>query len=190
LSTTDPDRPGDRPAPAEPTERGSPADPDAPEVLPEEPVTLLEVGRIAKPHGLAGQVVVDLVTNRTERLDPGTVLTTSSGLQLLVEASQPFLKRWIVNFSGVTDRRGAERLRGQSLLAEPVDDPDALWVHELVGSDVEDKDGRSLGKVVAILANPASDLLELEGGGLIPLVFVVDQGAGRVVVDIPEGLIE
>jgi 16S rRNA processing protein RimM len=190
LSTTDPDRPGGRPAPAEPTERDSPLEQDAPGILPERPATLLEVGRIAKPHGLAGQVVVDLVTNRTERLDPGTVLTTSSGLDLLVEASQPFVKRWIVTFSGVTDRRGAERLRGQSLLAEPVDDPDALWVHELVGSDVEDQDGRPLGKVVAILANPASDLLELEGGGLIPLVFVVDHSAGRVVVDIPEGLIE
>ena len=51
-----------------------------------------------------------------------------------------------------------------------------------------DQDGRYLGKVVALVANPASDLLELEGGGLIPLVFVVERSAGRIVVDIPEGL--
>jgi len=151
---------------------------------------LLEIGRIAKPHGLGGQVVVDLVTNRTERLDPGTVLTTSSGFELVVEASQPFVKRWIVTFSGVADRQAAERLRGLTLSAEPVDDPDALWVDELVGSSVEDQHGRPLGKVVAILANPASDLLELEGGGLVPLVFLVEHKAQRVVVDIPEGLIE
>ena len=151
---------------------------------------LLEVGRIAKPHGLGGQVVVDLVTNRTERLDPGTVLTTSSGFELVVEASQPFVKRWIVTFSGVADREAAERLRGLRLLAEPVEDPDALWVDELVGSSVEDQNGRPLGKVVAMIANPASDLLELEGGGLVPLVFLVEHKAQRVVVDIPEGLIE
>jgi 16S rRNA processing protein RimM len=151
---------------------------------------LLEVGRIAKPHGLAGQVVVDLVTNRTERLDPGTVLTTSSGFELVVEASQPFVKRWIVTFRGVADRKASERLRGLGLLAEPVEDPDALWVDELVGSIAIDLDGRQLGEVVAILANPASDLLELEDGGLIPLVFLVEHSSGRVVVDIPEGLLE
>jgi 16S rRNA processing protein RimM len=151
---------------------------------------LLEVGRISKPHGLKGEVVVDLVTNRTDRLDPGTVLTTSTGFQLVVESSQPFVKRWIVSFQGVGDREAAERLRGKILLAEPVEDPDALWVDELVGSVAEDQNGRVLGKVVAILANPASDLLELEGGGLVPLVFLVEHGSKRVVVDIPDGLIE
>ena len=135
-------------------------------------------------------MVVDLVTNRTERLDPGTVLATSLGHELVVEASQPFVKRWIVTFAGVADRHAAERLRGTRLLAEPVDDPDALWVDELVGSSAEDQHGRPLGKVVAILANPASDLLELEGGGLVPLVFVVEHKARKVVVDIPDGLIE
>src|ERR1700689_2600479 len=118
-----------------------PADPRDPDLERDEETKrapLLEVGRIAKPHGLAGQVVVDLVTNRTERLDPGTVLNTTSGLELVVEASQPFVKRWIVTFAGVADREGADRLRGLRLLAEPVDDPDALWVDELVGSSAED----------------------------------------------------
>lgn len=170
-----------------------PTDPSDLEVSPDPPSTrapLLEVGRISKPHGLAGEVVVDLVTDRTERLDPGTVLTTQTGHQLVVERSQPFVKRWIVAFEGISDREAADRLRGKSLLAEPLDDPQALWVDELVGSFTEDQHGRPLGKVVAILANPASDLLELEGGGLVPLVFVVEHGSKKVVVDIPEGLIE
>ena len=170
-----------------------PEEPSEPEVSADSPSTrapLLEVGRISKPHGLAGEVVVDLVTNRTERLDPGTVLTTPTGLQLVVSRSQRFVKRWIVAFEGISDREGAERLRATRLLAEPFDDPEALWVDELVGSSTVDQDGRPLGKVVAILANPASDLLELEGGGLVPLVFVVEHRSGKVVVDIPEGLIE
>ena len=50
--------------------------------------------------------------------------------------------------------------------------------------------GRSLGHVTAVEANPASDLLVLEGGGLVPLRFVVDHGPDRVVVDVPDGLLE
>jgi 16S rRNA processing protein RimM len=148
------------------------------------------VGRIAKPHGLAGQVVVDLVTNVSDRLEAGTSLATSAGRPLLVSAARPFGRRWIVTFEGIVDRAGAERVRGWTLLAEPVEEPGAMWVDELVGSSVFDQDGRDLGTVVSLVANPASDLLELQGGGLIPLVFVVERAPGRILVDIPAGLIE
>jgi 16S rRNA processing protein RimM len=151
---------------------------------------LLEVGRIAKPHGLAGQVVVDLVTNVPQRLEPGATLSTSAGPDLLVETSRPFGRRWIVAFEGIGDRSGAERIRGWTLLAAPVEEPGAMWVDELVGDCVFDQVGRQLGIVAALVANPASDLLELEGGGLIPLVFVVDRSEGRIVVDVPAGLLE
>jgi ribosomal 30S subunit maturation factor RimM len=50
--------------------------------------------------------------------------------------------------------------------------------------------GEQLGVVTAVVANPASDLLELEGGGLIPARFVVEHGAGWAVVDVPPGLFE
>jgi len=133
---------------------------------------------------------VDLVTNVPQRLEPGATLSTSAGPDLVVEASRPFGRRWIVTFEGIGDRSGAERIRGWSLLAAPVEDPGALWVDELVGARVLDQDGRQLGTVAALVANPASDLLELEGGGLIPLVFVVDRSKGRIVVDIPAGLLE
>jgi 16S rRNA processing protein RimM len=76
------------------------------------------------------------------------------------------------------------------LEAAPLEDPDALWVHELIGSDVYDGAGTVLGRVTAVEANPASDLLVLDRGGLIPLRFVVDHGPSRVVVDIPLGLLE
>jgi 16S rRNA processing protein RimM len=154
------------------------------------PPALLEIGTIAKPHGLGGEVVVNLVTNRTERLAEGSSFSTASGRVLTVTSSRPFQKRWIVAFEDISDRTDAERLRGTALLAEPVSEPDALWVHELVGASVEDAHGTPLGTVASLVANPASDLLELDNGALVPLVFVVDQRPGRVVVDIPDGLIE
>ncbi|MBW3649460.1 MAG: ribosome maturation factor RimM [Actinobacteria bacterium] len=151
---------------------------------------LLEVGRVAKAHGLKGEVVVELVTERFERVAPGSRLTTGSGLQLEVVASTPHHHRWIVAFAGVTDRAGAEGLHGASLYAEPIQDPDTLWVHELIGCSVQDGAGRPLGNVTAVEANPASDLLVLEDGVLIPVRFVTGREAGLLTVDVPEGLLE
>ena len=143
---------------------------------------------------------MQLWTDLTERLDPGTVLTTPRG-NLTVEASRPFQDRWIVQFEGIVDRSQAERMRGVELEAEAVEVPGKLWVHQLVGATVVDLEGTALGTVQAVEANPASDLLVLEGGGLIPLRFVVEGGvveggeagaapAGTLVVDIPEGLLD
>lgn len=144
---------------------------------------------MVKPHGLRGEVVVELFTNRSERMDPGTVLS-APGRSLTIERSSPHLGRWIVTFEGVLSREDADALRGTVLSAEPLDDPDELWVHELIGAEVVGVDDRSYGAVTAVEANPASDLLVLEGGGLVPLRFVVSHGDGRIVIDPPEGLLD
>ena len=150
---------------------------------------LLEVGRVVKPHGLRGEVIVELVTNRPERLTPGERLSSPNG-ELEVEASRPHQHRWIVQFAGVSDRDGAEALRDVVLSAEPLDEPEALWVHEVVGAEVVDVGGTRLGAVVSVEANPASDLLVLDRGGLVPLRFVVDHHPGRLVIDPPAGLLD
>ena len=144
---------------------------------------------MVKPHGLRGEVVVELYTNRTERLAPGTVLTSGHG-PLEVVRSSAHHHRWIVAFAGVGDHAGAEALRDVVLTAPAIDDPDALWVHELVGAEVTDAAGVTFGTVVAVQANPASDLLVLDGGALVPLRFVVSSQPGRVVVDAPAGLFD
>ena len=151
---------------------------------------LLEVGRITKPHGLRGEVIVHLVTDRTERVAAGSVLTGDDGRSFEVLASTPHQGNWIVAFAGIEDRTGAEAVRGTVLHAESLDDPDALWVHELIGSEAVDTAGHRLGTVAAIEANPASDLLVLDTGGLVPMRFLVDRVPGRVTVDPPHGLLE
>ena len=150
---------------------------------------LLEVGRIVKPHGIRGEVIVDLVTNRTERLTAGSMLDSDQG-PLEVVRSSAHHGRWIVAFAGVADRDGAERLRGVVLRAEALDEEGTLWVHELVGVEVVGVDGTVHGRVDAVQANPASDLLVLDDGRLVPLTFVVSSSAERVVIDPPEGLME
>lgn len=149
---------------------------------------------MVKPHGLAGETVVELWTNRVERLAPGSSLEGPSGA-LCVQSARPLPagtpqgSRWLVRFEGVSTREAAEALRGVPLAAAPLDDPESLWVDELVGCAVEDPAGALLGRVVAVEANPASDLLVLAAGGLVPLRFVVDRHDDVVVVDIPAGLL-
>jgi len=152
---------------------------------------LLEVGRVAKAHGLRGEVIVALTTDVTERVAPGFVLQTASG-PLEVRSSRRHQHRWIVHFAGIETREAAEALHGRVLLAEPIEDADALWVHELIGAEVFTPDGRSWGRVEAVESNPASDLLVLASGTLVPEVFVSDPSGlpDRVVVDPPAGLME
>jgi len=150
---------------------------------------LLEVGRVGKAHGLTGEVVVALVSNRPERVVVGSTFLTDDG-ELRIEASRPFADNWLMTFAGVDSRERAEALRGTVLRGRPLEDDDAWWVHELIGSEVLDTAGVRLGTVAGVLANPASDLLELDGGALVPLRFVVERSAGRVVVEVPAGLLD
>jgi len=152
---------------------------------------LLEVGVVVKPHGVRGDVIVDLFTNRPEtRVAPGAVLVTDRG-PLEVVSSRPHQGRWIVVFAGVAGHDGAEALRGRILSAEALDEEGALWVHELIGAEVVDVAGSHHGPVLAVEANPASDLLVLSDDRLVPLTFVVERRAdGTVVIDPPAGLFE
>lgn len=120
------------------------------------------------------------------------MLSTLRG-PLRVVASRPHQHRWIVAFEGVTTREAAEALRSTALAAEPLDDDEgALWVHELIGAEVVATDGRSWGPVASVEANPASDLLVLASGTLVPVAFVVDDSGlpARVVIDPPDGLLD
>jgi len=152
---------------------------------------MLEVGRIVKAHGIRGEVIVELISNRADlRLAPGSVLSSPRG-PLEVLTSTPHQNRWIVAFAGIPDRNTAESYRNTVLSAEPIEGDDGtLWVHELIGAEVFDLEGRSYGPVEAVEANPASDLLVLSGERLVPLVFVKTRLPGRVVIDPPLGLLD
>ncbi len=150
---------------------------------------LLEVGRVGRAHGLRGDVLVHLTTDRVERLAPGSRLKAAERW-LTVTAASRSNDRWRVHFEGVDDRNAAEALGGVVLAGEPIDDPDTLWVHQLIGASVIEVSGTPRGRCVAVIENPAADLLELESGALVPASFVVAVGDGVVTIDPPEGLFE
>jgi 16S rRNA processing protein RimM len=123
--------------------------------------------------------------------------------ELTLESLRWHQGRVIAQFEGVHDRNVAEALRGVLLqvdsdsVAAP-DDPDEFHDHQLVGLSVVSVGGDVLGEVDRIDHAPSSDLIVLKkaGGGtaLIPFVSqmvpTVDLAAGRVLVDLPEGLLD
>jgi 16S rRNA processing protein RimM len=150
----------------------------------------LEVGRIIKAQGLKGQVLVDLWSDRNERLAPGSELLTERGT-LRVLASIAHQQRFIVNFEGLDTREKAEQWRGVVLSAPRLEDESVIWIDQLYDAEVYDATGVRRGVVVGVEANPASDLLVLDTGALVPLTFVTSVDANvRIDVDVPEGLFE
>lgn len=153
------------------------------------PEGLLEVGRIGRPHGVRGDVFITLTTDRVERVWPGSRLW-SSGRWLTIVSSRPQQQRWVVHLEGVDDRSAAEALTLATVSAEPLADDDALWVHELIGARVIESNGTERGVCVAVLDNPAHDILELDSGALVPITFVVSNADGVVTIDPPDGLFD
>jgi 16S rRNA processing protein RimM len=173
---------------------------------------LLVVGRILRPHGVLGEVVVDVRTDEpAERFTPGSVLVTDPGRRvapdvpasLTVETVRPHQDRLLIVFDGVYDRNIADGLRGVQLCVDSdtvpsSDDPDEFSDFELVGLAAVTSDGESLGEVVRVDHAPASDLLVLRrpdgGSALVPFVKAivpeVDVAGGRVVLTPPEGLFD
>jgi 16S rRNA processing protein RimM len=173
---------------------------------------LLVVGRILRPHGVRGEVGVEVRTDEpAERFIPGSVLVTDPGgrpapdvpAKLTIESVRPHQGRLLIVFDGVYDRDLAERLRGvllcvdSSEVTQP-DDPDEFHDHQLVGLAAVTSAGEPLGDVVRVDHAPASDLLVLRRPdgreALVPFVKAivpeVDLAAGRVVLTPPEGLFD
>lgn len=153
------------------------------------PAGLLEVGVIRRPHGVKGDTYVDLMTDREDRLAVGSRLW-ATGSWRTITMSKRLPQRWLVHFEGFDDRTAVEALTNAPLLAPPVEDPDALWVHDLLGSRVVEVDGTERGTCVGVLANPAHDILELDTRALVPVIFVVSLIDGVITIDPPDGLFD
>ena len=168
------------------------------------------VGRIGKPHGIRGEVTLDVRTDEPERrFAPGTTLRAEAPAgadrrpsRLTVARARWHQSTLLVTFEELADRNAAEAARGTVLYAtigldETPDDPEEFYDHQLVGLDVVDVDGTPLGTVKALVHGSAQDLLTVRTAdgrdALVPFVSAlvpeVDLEAGRVVVADRPGLV-
>jgi 16S rRNA processing protein RimM len=166
------------------------------------------VGRVAKAHGISGELAVDVRTDSPEtRFALGSVLTAKlrdgTSRNLTVAAARNHSGRLLVRFEEVLTRDVAETLRGTVLLGStedlpPTGDPDEFYDHELEGLTAELADGTRVGTVLEIVHGLGGELLVVkrENGDetLVPfvreIVPTVDIAGRRVVLDPPEGLLD
>ena len=172
------------------------------------PPARLVVGRVVKPHGLRGEVVVEVLSDDPGRFEPGLELATGDpevpaapSRPLRVAATRRHQGMLLVTFAGLADRTAVEDRRGE-LLTVPFAaarqlGPDEFWPHQLTGLAVVDHGGTEVGSVAEVVPGAAHDLLQvsLHGGGevLVPAVAAlvrVDLAAGRIVVAELPGLLD
>jgi 16S rRNA processing protein RimM len=172
------------------------------------------VGRIGRPHGVHGELTVELRTDEPDRrFADGAVLgtqTPSGGVPadprrpatLSVRSTRWHQSRLLVRFAEVPDRTAAEHLRGLLLVTdvdpgEVPDDPEEFYDHQLVGLQVSTTGGRPVGEVAEVVHGAGQDLLAVRTADgdevLVPfvsaLVPVVDVAGGRLEVEDRPGLL-
>ncbi|MEV0596701.1 ribosome maturation factor RimM [Nonomuraea cavernae] len=164
----------------------------------------LVVGRIGRPHGVRGEVTVEVRTDDPElRLAVGASVETDPADRgpLVIESRRWHKNMLLLAFAGVADRGAADELRGTMLVIDsaqvaPSDDPDEFHDHQLIGLTVETGSGEVVGEVTDVLHH-GQDLLVVRRGGqddalipfVKPLVPEVDLERGRLVITPPEGLL-
>lgn len=163
----------------------------------------LAVGRIVRPHGLRGGLVVESLGELLAGLTKGdSVLLGEEHLEGVVEYVRPHQSRYLVGLRDVHDRTESEALRGLDIYipldrAKPLDD--RTYYHwQIVGVEVETMGGRALGRVSEIIETGANDVyvVQEESGRehLIPaiesVIVTVDVEAGKMVIRPMPGLLE
>jgi 16S rRNA processing protein RimM len=168
----------------------------------------LVVGRISRPHGVRGELTVDVRTDDPElRLAAGTVLATEPAAAgpLTITRSRWHSGKLLVSFAGVADRGDADQLRGVLLVVDSAEleespDPEEFRDHQLIGLTVVGPGDEHVGEVTDVL-HYGQDLLVIKGTGarsgteiMVPfvteLVPEVDLASGRIVIDPPAGLLD
>jgi 16S rRNA processing protein RimM len=158
------------------------------------------VGIISAPHGIAGAVSTESLSDNPRRFTPGAEFFDQQGHNYLLEEAKPHQGRLLLRFRGIADRNAAEKLRGVQLYIIPAADEQApagtYYHYQLAGLEVREK-GAVLGVIEDIFSHAANDvfLVRQPDGGeiLVPalkqMVKKIDLTAGYLEVELPEGLV-
>ena len=167
---------------------------------------LLVVGRILRPHGLAGEVSVEIQTAFPERFVAGeTLIWRREGetqRTLTLRGARPHGRRALLAFEGIVEVDAARPLLGGDLCVparEAFPAPEGFYYsHEIRGFACEDPQGRALGLAAGVAQTPAGPLLsvELPSGAVALVPFVdamivrIDREARKIVMSLPDGLLD
>jgi len=161
---------------------------------------LIEIGHVAKPWGIKGEVKIHLTSDIPDRIKglDGVYMHNGESNPLLytIEWIKNLNDAVAVKFEGINSPEEAESLRNLKI-AVPEDDraplsEDEFYIYDLIGLDVEDREGKKLGTLKKVLQGAAQDIFlvaSADGEVMVPAVleFVheVDLAGGRIVVTLP-----
>lgn len=163
---------------------------------------LVRIGRVVKPHGIHGELVVAPEGDTLAGLEAGTQVHLDSESETRrVLALRPHQRRLLVTLEGICDRTAAELVRGAQLMVDAGElaqlGEGEVWVDDLIGYRALLPDGATLGIVHEVLSAGGRDLLEIEmrkSTVLIPMVrewlVEIDTEKRRIVLDLPDGLVD
>ena len=144
---------------------------------------LVVVGRVGRPHGLDGAFVVEDASADPTRFRVGAAVLVDGETGTVELARRVGKGQLAIRLSRPAERGAALCVPRGTL---PVLEVGSFYVADLVGLEVIEEGGRSLGRVTDVIPAPANDALELDSGLLLPLVepcvLDVDPSAGRVLV--------
>jgi 16S rRNA processing protein RimM len=145
-------------------------------------MTLVTVGRVGRPHGLDGSVVIERPSENEQLFEPGATLL-AGGTEVTVAARKRSGGRLVVKLDPPVER-GVDLAVPQASLPEP--DADSYYVFQFEGLEVREEGGRRLGAVQDVTPGVANDVLVLDTGILLPMVDAcireVDLEAGTITV--------
>ncbi len=154
------------------------------------------------PHGIHGEVEVEIHTDFPQRFVPGArFLAGEHKTPLTVERVRPHKKRLLITFEEISDRTAAEHWRG-AWLQVPIEDawplePGEYYEFQLMGLEVWTEDAEYLGVIEHIIHTGANDVYVVQGARgevLIPaiteVILEVDIEAGRMTVHVLPGLLD
>jgi 16S rRNA processing protein RimM len=151
--------------------------------LPDKAEDFVTVGKVGRPHGLAGAFVVERPSDDEARFAKGALLHVDGEVARVVESKRGGGGRVVIKLDRSVDRGAILQVPKADL---PPVEGDDYYVFQLVGLEVVEEGGRVLGRVEDVAGYPANDVLQVEGGLGLPMVGdcvrEVDLEAGRIVV--------
>jgi 16S rRNA processing protein RimM len=169
------------------------------------PVGYMAVGMIIGPHGLRGELKVEVHSDNPARFDAGNRLWVGQELdEMQIVAARPHQGHLLVTLSGIADRSAAEAVRGVWLFIPNQDaaalEQDTYYVHDIIGAAVQTQDGRLLGVVRDVLFTGANEVYvvtppdapdrEILLPAIAAVILQVDLQQGVITVNLLPGLLD
>lgn len=162
----------------------------------------IKVGKILRPHGIKGEILIQINRENPEGfLGLPYIIIEDETDVFEIESFRSHKKNYIMKLVGITHINQVENWRGRAVYADEWPEEalaeDEYYVEDLIGMKVIDERGRAIGRLVSVMETPANEIYLVDGPFgqvMIPAVgeFILDVSisSGEIHVHLVEGMID